>query len=302
MRRIRPEEAMLALLGVVLLALMAATGVWRFTAFNHPRFLQVFAGLAACVYVRAALRHRSLASGIAPGVGVIRDFLPFFLALLLYETLHDLTPEIRAQVVDGALIKIDRALFGVDVSHWLGRLASPLFTHLMVDCYLSYFFAPVLLAAYLYWRDRRPQFREYMVSLTLVTLLGYVGYLLVPAVGPYVYQAELFPTRLPGGEQTHFFITEIDSLKGVARDCFPSMHTAHTTVVLAFAWLHARKLFFGYLPIALGLYFSTVYLRMHYVVDVFAGFAVAALAVYLGPRLERAWQLPATESPAPPPR
>jgi membrane-associated phospholipid phosphatase len=300
MRRIRPEEAMLALLGVALVALMAATSVWRFTAFNHPRFLQVFAGLAACVFVRAALRERSLASGVSPGLRTIRDFLPFFLALVLYETLHDLTPEIRPDVVDGALIKIDRAVFGVDVSQWLGRLASPLFTHVMVDCYLSYFFAPVLLAAYLYWRDQRVPFREYMVSLTLVTLLGYVGYLIVPAVGPYVYQSELFPTRLPGGEKTHFFIAQIDSLKGVARDCFPSMHTAHTTVVLAFAWKHARKVFFGYLPIGVGLYFSTVYLRMHYVVDVAAGFLVAALAVWYGPRLERAWN--AKASPELPPR
>jgi membrane-associated phospholipid phosphatase len=299
MRRIRPEEAMLALLGVTLVALMAATGVWRFTAFNHPRFLQVFAGLAACVFVRAALRERSVASGVSPGLRTIRDFLPFFLALVLYETLHDLTPEIRPEVVDGALIKIDRAIFGVDVSHWLGRLASPLFTHLMVDCYLSYFFAPVLLAAYLYWRDLRAPFREYMVSLTLVTLLGYVGYLIVPAVGPYVYQADLFPTRLPGGEKTHFFITQIDSFKGVARDCFPSMHTAHTTVVLAFAWKHARKLFFGYLPIGVGLYFSTVYLRMHYVVDVAAGFVVAALAVWYGPRMERAWKAKASPEPSP---
>jgi membrane-associated phospholipid phosphatase len=128
-----------------------------------------------------------------------------------------------------------------------------------------------------------------MVSLALVTVLGFAGYLLVPAVGPYVYQAELFPTRLPGGERTHVFIQALDSLKGVARDCFPSMHTAHTTVVLAFAYRHARRLFFVYLPVALGLYVSTLYLRMHYVVDVLAGFAVSALAVGVGPRLERAW-------------
>jgi membrane-associated phospholipid phosphatase len=129
-----------------------------------------------------------------------------------------------------------------------------------------------------------------MVSLCMVTVLGYAGYLLVPAVGPYVYQAALFQTRLPGGEHTHFFIEQIDSLKGVARDCFPSMHTAHTTVVLAFTRRFSRKWFWVYLPIAVGLYVSTVYLRMHYVVDVLGGFAVSAVAIWLGPRVERAWQ------------
>jgi membrane-associated phospholipid phosphatase len=105
-----------------------------------------------------------------------------------------------------------------------------------------------------------------------------------------VHQAALFPTRLPGGgPETHLFIAAIDDLKGVARDCFPSLHTAHTTVVLAWAARWRRWAFLAFLPIALGLYVSTVYLRMHYVVDVAAGFATAALAIALGPRLNRWW-------------
>jgi membrane-associated phospholipid phosphatase len=75
----------------------------------------------------------------------------------------------------------------------------------------------------------------------------------------------------------------------VARDCFPSLHTAHTTVALAYARRFHRVAFLAFLPIALGLYVSTVYLRMHYVVDVAAGFATAALAIALGPWVNRRW-------------
>jgi membrane-associated phospholipid phosphatase len=276
--------------GAALLALKAVTGVFRFTEFDHPRFLQCFAGLSFLVFARAYWRAGALGRALSPALTVVRDFFPFFLGLLFYETLHDLTPLIRPQVVDASLIAIDRALFGVDVSYWMGRFASPLLTRVMVHCYASYFLMPGLLACLIYWKDEQGLFREYMVTLCLVTLLGYAGYLLVPAVGPYVYQAALFPTRLPGGEHTHFFIEQIDSLKGVARDCFPSMHTAHTTVVLAFSWRFSKTLFWVYLPVAIGLYISTVYLRMHYVVDVFGGFGVSALAVWWGPRIERAWQ------------
>jgi membrane-associated phospholipid phosphatase len=277
--------------------LKVTLGAWRFTEFNHPRFLQCFAALSALIFVRSYLRARrdqrpgpALGRALAPALQVLRDFLPFFFGLLFYETLHDLTPLLRPGVVDAQLIAIDRAVFGVDVSYWMGRFASPALTHVMVQCYASYFVAPGLLACAIYWRGDRVLFREYMVSLCVVTLFGYAGYLLVPAVGPYVYQSALFPTRLPGGEHTHLFIAQIDSLKGVARDCFPSMHTAHTTVVLAFAWRYSKRAFFVYLPMAIGLYVSTVYLRMHYVVDVAAGFAVSALAVWVGPRIERAWQ------------
>jgi membrane-associated phospholipid phosphatase len=156
---------------------------------------------------------------------------------------------------------------------------------------MSYFFAPAILAALIYWSDRRQLFRDFLVSLCVTTLLGYTGYLLVPAVGPYLFQAELFPDRLPGGglKGTESVIQSIDALKGYARDCFPSLHTAHTTVVLVFARRFRRAAFLAYLPIALGLYVSTLYLRMHYAVDVAAGFATAALAVWAGPRLEAWW-------------
>jgi len=291
MRRIlRPEEALLVVFGAALLGIMAATGVWRFTALHHPRFLQCVGVLAIAVAVRAWRRERRAGPALGQVATVGRDFAPFFAVLLLYETLHDLTPVLRPDVVDGTLAAIDRALFGVDVSHWMGGFATPGLTRVMVLCYASYFVALPLLASAIYWSGDRPLFRALMVSGVVTTVIGYLGYLAVPAVGPYVYQAELFPTRLPGGgPETHLFIAAIDDLKGVARDCFPSLHTAHTTVVLVFAARFRRWALLAYLPVALGLYVSTVYLRMHYVVDVLAGFATAAAAVWLGPRLDHSW-------------
>ncbi len=297
--RVRPEEALLAGYGVALVAIMATTGHWTFTSTMHRRFLDVFLVLALLVLLRDFLRarreHRSFTQSVRralpPAMLVIRDFVPFLIGLAFYETLHDLTPLIRHDVVDPALIAIDRRVLGVDAAVWMGHFGSPWLTRVMVFCYLSYFFSPAILASLIYWSGRRQLFRDFLVSLCVVTLLGYTGYLLVPAVGPYLYQAELFPDRLPGGglSSTESVILHIDALKGYARDCFPSLHTAHTTVVLAFAWRYSRAAFAFYLPIALGLYVSTIYLRMHYAVDVLAGFGVAAVAVAIGPRLERWW-------------
>jgi membrane-associated phospholipid phosphatase len=303
--RVRPEEALLAGYGVALLAIMATTGHWTFTSTMHMRFVDVFLILALGIllrdFVRARREHRSpwqsLRRALPPAAQVIRDFVPFLIALVFYETLHDLTPLIRHDVVDAALIAIDRRLLHVDAAVWMGQFGSPWLTRVMVFCYLSYFFAPAILASLIYWADRRQLFRDFLVSLCVTTLLGYTGYLLVPAVGPYIYQAELFPERLPGRglDSTLSLISTIDALKGYARDCFPSLHTAHTTVVLAFAWRFSRVAFAIYLPIALGLYVSTIYLRMHYAIDVVAGFAVAAIAVAVGPRLERWWYRPAPD-------
>ncbi len=307
---LRPEEALLCLYGLALFVIMAALHDWSPRTLYHPWFIASFSLLAAGVlwrgYRRArrqqspgarrlqspgASRMAALSAALPAALGVFRDFAPFILALIFYERLHDLTPRLRPQVVDGTLIAIDRALFGVDVPVWLGRFASPLITQIMVVCYLSYFFAAGILACLIYWAGDRALFRDFLVSLTVATMLGYCGYLIVPAVGPYLYQANLFPARLPGGglRLTEQMIASVDALKGVARDCFPSLHTTHTTVVLVFARRFRRGLFYAYLPMALGLYLSTMYLRMHYAVDVAAGFATAAAGVWLGPRLERWW-------------
>jgi membrane-associated phospholipid phosphatase len=306
-RFLRPEEAILLAYGLTLVALMAHLHDWSLRTLYHPWFIASFVVLAALVLLRGYRRARrqhpataALRAAWPAALAVFRDFLPFLLALIFYERLHDLTPRLRPEVADGTLVAIDRALFGVDVPVWLGRFGTPLLTQIMVICYLSYFFAAGILACLIYWADDRALFRDFLVSLTIATMIGYCGYLLVPAVGPYLYQASLFPGRLPGGglRLTEQVIASVDALKGVARDCFPSLHTTHTTVVLVFAYRFRRWVFWAYLPMAVGLYVSTVYLRMHYVVDVAAGFATAALGVALGARLERWWHARPADVPA----
>jgi membrane-associated phospholipid phosphatase len=295
--RLRPEEALLFAAGAVLVALMAATGAWLTPTAVQAGLLAAAAALAALVGLRAYARERprvppALARRAATQatVRVARDFLPFVLALALYAGLHDLTPVLGRTTVDAALVALDRRLFGVDIARWLGQFAAPTLTAFLLACYLSFFFAQVILALILYRSEQRRHFREFVVSLSCVTVLGYAGYLLIPAVGPCQYQANLFPAPLPAGDTVMRTIHLLDALRGQSRDCFPSLHTAATACVLVFAWRSARFVFITYLPIALGLFISTLYLRYHYGVDVIAGFITALFASMIGPRIERAWR------------
>ena len=204
---------------------------------------------------------------------------------------------VRPEVVDAQLIAIDHRLFGVDLAYWMGGFASPLLTHVMVQCYFSYFLAPGLLGCLFYWRHKEALFAD-TSSLCAWSLCS-----ATPAASSCPQSAPtstnpVISHAAPGRRATHFLLSEVDKLKGVARDCFPSMsHRAHHRRA-GVAARYRRWLALAYLPIAIGLYLSTLYLRMHYGIDVLAGFAVSALAVVLGPRLERWWKPNATAAAA----
>jgi membrane-associated phospholipid phosphatase len=293
---LRPEEIAFALFATALVVIVAATGTWPPT-FRPPlwhigwRFHLYFVG---CVGILGFVVARDAVPGADRKrqrrlTAMVRDFAPFYAVLVLYEALAQLTPVLCPEVRDASLVRIDRAVLGVDAAVWIGRFGSPLLSWVMAVCYGAYFIIPGALAAFLYaaGSEARALFRDYIVAGSLTAVLGFVGYLLVPAVGPYVFQADLFPTRLPGGAYAPIFIKAVDDFRGVARDCFPSLHAAHMTVALVFAYRFRRALFLVMLPVGLGLYVSTIYLRMHYVTDVAAGVALASLAVFAAPRLNR---------------
>jgi membrane-associated phospholipid phosphatase len=111
----------------------------------------------------------------------------------------------------------------------------------------------------------------------------------VPTVGPYVHQASLFRGRLPGATASEGVMAFIDGARGVARDCFPSLHAGYVVIAALFLREANRWAFRAYLPFGLVVLLSTVYLRVHYVIDLVAGVPVGWVAVVLAARLQRAW-------------
>jgi membrane-associated phospholipid phosphatase len=108
--------------------------------------------------------------------------------------------------------------------------------------------------------------------------IGFLGYTLLPAGGPWVALAERYQGPLAGGPLTrlHDWIV-VNGTNGV--DVFPSLHCALTAFALFFDRVHHPSRYRRWLfPIAL-LWASTIYLRYHYAVDVLAGFALAVAAL-----------------------
>jgi membrane-associated phospholipid phosphatase len=233
--------------------------------------------------------------GVHEALRMIRDWLPFVLCLWVYENLHDLTRWIRVDTVDEALARADLFLFGVQPTLWLERIHAPLLTDALAASYMTYFFFPPLLAGCLYFRGHVGPFRELQLALLITFYLGFCGYILVPAVGPQVLLAKAYARPLEGRYIWWGTRVIVTSLQQFPRDCFPSLHTAVSTVTLLFCARHWRAVPLARLVvptvavITAALWFSTVYLRYHWAVDVLAGWALATLATAGGILLAKRW-------------
>jgi membrane-associated phospholipid phosphatase len=220
---------------------------------------------------------------------ILRDWSPLVMIVFIYENFHELTYLIRPETVDGTLRVWDEAIFGIEPTLFFQRITFPLLTEYMTFVYALYFVYATVILAMLYSMKEFFRFREVAVALSFCFYLGLIGYMFVPAVGPRYFMAHEFSVPLVGPFLTGPAAQAWNSIEKVQRDCFPSLHTALTTVSLIYLWrlrrlLKAGRVLFGFsLPLIVSLWISTVYLRYHWVVDLFAGWALAYFCCLAAP-------------------
>jgi membrane-associated phospholipid phosphatase len=185
-------------------------------------------------------------------------------------------------------MRIDLYLFGVHPTVWAQRWIVPWLTDVLSFAYLSYYFLPPTLVLVLYLR-KRPGLYPTLFVLSLGYYVSFIGYTLFPAVGPRYAMTSLYTVPLEGSFITDFVRDGLNAIQHNIRDCMPSGHTQIALTVLYLAYRYERKLFYIFLPFVFGFVLSTVYLRYHYVIDLFVGTAIAIGCMITGPRLYEWW-------------
>ena len=195
----------------------------------------------------------------------------------LFVNMRWVSPLINNGKRDALLWEIDRSLVGGSLSVALEPLISAPLTELMCFCYmffmvylavgiLDYLFSDISLA------------RTFYAGLFGLYGIGYFGYTLVPAIGPYLVYARHFSVPLKGYFMADFLAASYAYGTNFT-DIFPSLHCAVSAYLLFFDLKWSRRRFALCVLPCLGIWFSTLYLRYHYFADVVAGFAAAALAL-----------------------
>jgi len=219
---------------------------------------------------------------VRPYLRVVRDWFPFLMIPVMYWSLWgDVTHLLVHQDRDAALIAWDQRLFHCQPSVALQRFATPSLTAWMQFAYNSHIFLTFLVPFFVYMRRSERDFRQMMTGLVTLSFFGFVGYTLVPAVGPlYALKGQFTVPLLQSHELIQRGADFMDFAR-IRRDVFPSMHVAFSFMVWLYAWRHSRRLFWLMSPLVLSLWVSTVYLRYHYLVDCMAGFLLVLLCLML---------------------
>lgn len=281
---IGPDLILSGIMALVLTATVVLAG-------GHIRFFQASLGFPVGITVALIIYHSILAR-FRPEERrlphhILRDWLPFLFVTFIYENLHDLSKVFYKHDFANVFRQWDIAIFGVEPTLWAQKIYSPFLTDIMAFCYALYFVFPLVIMFFLSHEDRRFEFRKMALAVTFAFLMGFVGYVIWPTSPPRYFITEIYtsPSVLHGPLLFDRLQAAWDNLSVVPCGAFPSLHVGISAVALIYArkFRHINRIFtaiwWAYIPLVLGLWFSTVYLRHHWVVDIFAGWLVAIVSV-----------------------
>lgn len=173
---------------------------------------------------------------------------------------------------DHILADID--IYFAAVKSSIDCIGNYLVTDLLTFCYWMYFPMPIILGTVLYSKGLLKEFRCGMSGLMMAWFLSYIGYLIIPAMGPYYFINRGDYPYLSGYVLGDLMSNVMYTIQWGTADAFPSGHTLITLMTLAYSFKYHRKTFLFLAPIGSGLIVATIYLKYHYVVDVLASFVL----------------------------
>ncbi len=253
----------------------------------------------------------------------LRDWSPFIGAWIIYDLMRGIADDLRSRVVVEELYRLEVKLFGwlthgeapaiysltFQANHAGSRWISFL-DNLSSGCYAMHMGAP-LLVAWVLWHttNSRRMFYRFVLSFTLINIMGFSFYLGMPTAPPW-YVAEYGFVQPPAEFKGHGAGSLINFDEKIGFPLFenvyrrmnpnrfaalPSLHAAYSLFVCIFLIRRYRWKGVPSVLYPLGMGIGAVYLVHHYIVDLLLGYLIVGIAIVVGdrllyPRLFRRWE------------
>lgn len=209
-----------------------------------------------------------------------------------YLLLARVVPLIHPGHEDAFLNTVEKTLVGDLPRVLMVDMQRPWLTDLCTVFYLFFFYYIFAGPLHYWWRDL-PRAKACFGGLICMYSLGYLGYTCLPALGP-VNQLGVSQGGWIAQSGMTFVMERCNKV-----DVFPSIHFAATFYLLLFDFKNYRARFWRLLLPCAGLWFSTIYLRFHYAIDLLAGLMLALAAFWVATTLQRLQAPPASERQRP---
>jgi membrane-associated phospholipid phosphatase len=235
----------------------------------------------------------SLADPLRWARSVLVDWLPLMAVLLCYDLSLPVRQWLGIQPHIWPQLDADRIVFGelptVALQRWLYTPGTVhWYEYVGFVVYLSHFFVTLLVLALL-WKLSHQRFRHYRALVVTLATAGFVTYVLVPAVPPWMASQNghippvarviadmwdvvgIAPAKALFENRNEFYNQEA---------ALPSLHAAYPMLLLLFLWPTVRWWArAGLVAYALTMAFTLVYSAEHYVSDILLGWLYAAVIV-----------------------
>jgi membrane-associated phospholipid phosphatase len=207
----------------------------------------------------------------------------YFVAMgICFFSMRAAVPLLGTPRVDDLLLQWDRDLLGETPALAWEAWLSPRWEDLAMAGYLFFFYYLLAGPGHYCIRDV-PAFRKCIVGLFTIYGLAFMGYTVFPAAGPHLSMT--FQTPLHGPWLLDSTLATVNQASN-AVDAFPSVHLAASLYLLLFDRQHWRRRFWWVLAPCILLWFSTMYLRFHYFVDLLAGMGVGLIGWWTAQKYE----------------
>ncbi len=230
-----------------------------------------------------------LTRGEILGTGLVSSLLyrlTLFIPILMsYFQMRTILPAVTTRTLDAQIYAFDMSVFHYEPSIAWDQYVTPMTTEWFAFFYFGYFFILILhTMPFLLGAKDGILLRHFSLGIFTQFAVSHTLYLVVPGWGPY---HELkFNHELVGGTFWNLVVETVRA-GSAEKDIFPSLHTGAPLFFALFAFVHRKHLPFKYTwPVmafcVTQIIGATMFLRWHYLIDIFAGITLACFSTFVG--------------------
>jgi len=262
-------------LGIVLIVTyLAVLSVFcvTYNVFPGPEFL-VF-----CFFIYAV--HRKWTRRF------LKDWVPFIALFLAYEAMYGIADNVSRIVHVHELINAELQMFGTIPTLILQQFyRTPVLDYLGAFFYSLHFIIPTVFG-FILWKYSPENYRKFTFALLLCTYGALITFLVYPSAPPWFgVKAERILFQIDHRIGVPIYATIFEFIQPNPFAAFPSLHATYPWLVSLYAIKIKRIKALPILLIPVGVWFSSVYLGEHYIIDLLGGVAYSTFSFFLVEKL-----------------